>query len=237
MTIGIKWTNESVKHFAGTADPIDAVTTCARDLVLRAIDQGWTGPPFDPFVLADLLHLETVPRADISDARTLPVSRSQLRIEFNPNRPHARVRYSVAHEIAHTLFPDCAHQIRNRSMHQEKRGDEWQLEALCNIAAAEFLVPLGSLSHSQTEHLTIDKALQLRPDLVVLDVSMPVMNGLQAARELQRLMPKLPILMFTNFSSSQIEREALAVGVTAVKSKSDSVDSLCGSIRGLLESA
>jgi uncharacterized protein DUF955 len=151
-----------VKHLAGTADPIDAVTTRARDLVLRAIDQGWTGPPFDPFVLADLLHLETVPRADISDARTVPVSRSQLRIEFNPNRPHARVRYSVAHEIAHTLFPDCAHQIRNRSMHQERRGDEWQLEALCNIAAAEFLVPLGSLSHSQTEHLTIDKALQLR---------------------------------------------------------------------------
>ena len=83
----------------------------------------------------------------------------------------------------------------------------------------------------------IDKALQLRPDLVVLDVSMPVMNGLQAARELQRLMPKLPILMFTNFSSSQIEREALAAGVSAVKSKSDSVDSLYGSIRGLLDAA
>jgi DNA-binding NarL/FixJ family response regulator len=83
----------------------------------------------------------------------------------------------------------------------------------------------------------LDKALQLQPDLVVLDLSMPIMNGLQAARELQRLMPKLPILMFTNFSSPQIEQEALASGVTAVKSKSESVDSLCGSIQGLLDAA
>jgi DNA-binding NarL/FixJ family response regulator len=50
-------------------------------------------------------------------------------------------------------------------------------------------------------------------------------------------MPKLPILMFTNFSSPQIEQEALASGVTAVKSKSESVDSLCGSIQGLLDAA
>ncbi len=83
----------------------------------------------------------------------------------------------------------------------------------------------------------IDKALQLRPSLVVLDISMPVMNGFQAARELQRLLPKLPILMFTNFTSSQIEREALAAGVAAVRSKSDSVDALCRSIQGLLEAA
>lgn len=151
-----------MRHLAGTSDPIETITTRARDVVIQAIDQGWTGPPFDPFVLADLLRLETVPRADIADARTVPVSRSQLRIEFNPNRPHARIRYSVAHEIAHTLFPDCAHQIRNRSMHQGRHGDEWQLEALCNIAAAEFLIPIGGLSRQQTERLTIDNALHLR---------------------------------------------------------------------------
>jgi DNA-binding NarL/FixJ family response regulator len=83
----------------------------------------------------------------------------------------------------------------------------------------------------------IDKALQLHPDLILLDLSMPVMNGLQAARELQRLLPRLPILMFTNFSSSQIEREAFASGVTAVKSKADSIESLYGSIQMLLNAA
>lgn len=83
----------------------------------------------------------------------------------------------------------------------------------------------------------IDKALQLHPDLVLLDLSMPVMNGFQAARELQRLLPRVPILMFTNFSNAQIEREAFAAGVTAVKSKSESVDSLFGSIQSLLTMA
>jgi DNA-binding NarL/FixJ family response regulator len=83
----------------------------------------------------------------------------------------------------------------------------------------------------------ISKALQLHPDLVVLDVSMPVMNGFQAARELRRLMPGLPILIFTNYSNSQVEREAFASGVAAVKSKSESIDSLVVSIEGLLKAA
>jgi CheY-like chemotaxis protein len=43
----------------------------------------------------------------------------------------------------------------------------------------------------------IELALQHRPDLIILDMSMPVMNGLQAARELKRLMPKVPIILFT----------------------------------------
>ena len=63
---------------------------------------------------------------------------------------------------------------------------------------------------------------------------MPVMNGLEAGRELRRLLPEVPILMFTTFSSSQIEREALASGITAVKSKSESIDSLCESIQNLI---
>ena len=83
----------------------------------------------------------------------------------------------------------------------------------------------------------VDKALTLTPDLVLLDFSMPVMNGFQAARELHRLLPNVLILMFTTFSNSHIEREALALGVTAVKSKSDGLDSLCRSIQELLHTA
>jgi DNA-binding NarL/FixJ family response regulator len=83
----------------------------------------------------------------------------------------------------------------------------------------------------------IDKALQLFPDLIVLDLAMPVMNGFQAARELHRLLPKVPLLMYTSFSGSDIEPEALASGITAVKSKSDDIESLCGSIQELLQAA
>jgi two-component system, chemotaxis family, chemotaxis protein CheY len=80
----------------------------------------------------------------------------------------------------------------------------------------------------------VDKALQLSPNLIVLDLSMPVMNGLQAARELRRLMPQVPVLLFTTFCNSVIEQEALASGVRAVRSKADGIESLCQSIQDLL---
>jgi DNA-binding NarL/FixJ family response regulator len=83
----------------------------------------------------------------------------------------------------------------------------------------------------------IDKARLLCPDLVLLDLSMPIMNGLQVARELNRLLPGILILMFTTFSNAHIEREALALGVSAVRSKSEGLDSLYRSIQDLLQTA
>ncbi|WP_284352698.1 ImmA/IrrE family metallo-endopeptidase [Roseisolibacter agri] len=147
---------------AGDDDPVAAVTDRARDLVLRALDQGWAGPPFDPIALADLLKIEVTANGAVRDARTVPVAGETVRIEFNPNRPRGRVRYSLAHEIAHTLFPDCAAEVRHRARHHELTGDAWQLEALCNIAAAEFLMPLGSLGPLTAERLTVPTVLDLQ---------------------------------------------------------------------------
>ncbi len=130
---------------------------------MAAMDKGWSGPPFDPLTLSDLLKLRTAPRADIRDARTVPAG-SGVCIEYNPSRPPGRVRYSIAHEIAHSLFPDCSDQIRNRSPRHEMKGDDWQLEMLCNIAAAEFLMPIGSLGEVKREDLNIDRILQLRKE-------------------------------------------------------------------------
>jgi len=49
----------------------------------------------------------------------------------------------------------------------------------------------------------IAKALELHPDLIVLDLSMPVMNGLDAARKLKRLMPAVPLIMYSTFADSR----------------------------------
>ena len=46
------WTNPSVLLLAGKSDPIDFITKMARDKVLKAVQSGWQGPPFDPFKLA-----------------------------------------------------------------------------------------------------------------------------------------------------------------------------------------
>jgi DNA-binding NarL/FixJ family response regulator len=80
----------------------------------------------------------------------------------------------------------------------------------------------------------IEKAQRLKPDLVELDLSMPVMNGLEAARELQRLLPSLPLVIFTNFTSPQLSKEVLSAGVSAVVSK-DKIEGLVHSIQALLE--
>jgi DNA-binding NarL/FixJ family response regulator len=68
----------------------------------------------------------------------------------------------------------------------------------------------------------VEKAQQLKPDLIVLDLSMPEMDGLQAARVLKSVMPEVPIILFTNFGQDPfIEREALAVGIRDVVSKAN----------------
>lgn len=67
----------------------------------------------------------------------------------------------------------------------------------------------------------IEKARAEKPDLIILDLSMPLMNGLEAARELKVLMPRVPLLMFTNNPGGLVEKEARAAGISAVISKGD----------------
>ena len=81
----------------------------------------------------------------------------------------------------------------------------------------------------------IGKAKHLRPDLIVLDLRMPVMDGLQAARELKRLFPQIPLMMLTCYHSSAAEKEALASGVTAVFSKPDGMQNLIWQARAVLK--
>jgi two-component system, NarL family, response regulator NreC len=82
----------------------------------------------------------------------------------------------------------------------------------------------------------IQKAEQLKPDLIVLDVSMPGMDGLHAARILKRLMPEVPLLLFSNYGEDPfLKQEARAAGISSIVSKSDSRE-LIQSIEKTLES-
>jgi two-component system, NarL family, response regulator YdfI len=67
----------------------------------------------------------------------------------------------------------------------------------------------------------IEKSGQLHPDLIILDLSMPNMDGLAAARELNRTQPDVPLLLFTTFKNPSLEKEAVAAGCADVISKSD----------------
>ncbi len=79
----------------------------------------------------------------------------------------------------------------------------------------------------------IDQAMVLTPDIIVLDLVMPVMDGLQAARRMAVIAPKIPTVMLTMYASDQLRTEASEIGVQGVISKSQS-SSLIETIETLL---
>jgi DNA-binding NarL/FixJ family response regulator len=82
----------------------------------------------------------------------------------------------------------------------------------------------------------IDKASQLRPDLIVMDLIMPSLNGIEASRMIKRLLPSIPIVMFTTFTDSFLTKEALSAGVDAVIPKIEGATTLIHSIKRLIVS-
>jgi DNA-binding NarL/FixJ family response regulator len=69
----------------------------------------------------------------------------------------------------------------------------------------------------------IEKVEELRPDIVIMDFQMPVMNGLEASRSILRRSPGTAIVMFTMHPSPQLMRAALEAGIRDVVSETDSL--------------
>lgn len=65
------------------------------------------------------------------------------------------------------------------------------------------------------------KAIELRPDLVILDYSMPGMDGLQTAQEIYKALPATEIFLCTVFPSRELEKEAGKYGIRHVISKAE----------------
>jgi DNA-binding NarL/FixJ family response regulator len=101
------------------------------------------------------------------------------------------------------------------------------------LASQPNVVVCGEAENGQR---AIEEAERLKPDLIVLDLSMPIMNGLEAARILRGMMPNIPILMYTSFASSNLAEEALAAGVSRVSTKS-SPPALIKDLQFLLKTA
>jgi DNA-binding NarL/FixJ family response regulator len=80
----------------------------------------------------------------------------------------------------------------------------------------------------------VQKAEQLRPDLIILDLAMPVMNGIDAARILHRILPAVPVILFSGHSSVVKEEEAKSLGIAALVSKDAAPGTLIGKARSLV---
>src|SRR5712671_6818472 len=79
----------------------------------------------------------------------------------------------------------------------------------------------------------VDKVNELNPDVMVLDVTMPRMNGLEACRVLRRQAPKLEILFVTQHDSPQMMREAIDAGARGYVVKSNAARDLLAAVEAV----
>jgi DNA-binding NarL/FixJ family response regulator len=78
------------------------------------------------------------------------------------------------------------------------------------------------------------KSLELRPDLLIIDLVMPMMDGFQAAREISKALPAMPILMHTQQKTTETIVQARKAGVRKVVIKGEPAENLLQAIEELL---
>ena len=157
------WRHRSVLKLieeSQNSDPIDEIRNRARNLVLKALEKGWAGPPFNATQLSTLLGIDILPNDSVLDARLISKGGQKTVIEYNPFQKPTRINFSVAHEIAHTFFSDFKDEIRNR---EEKPTENRELEQLCNIGASEIQLPYAVFSSDANSigEITIENLIAL----------------------------------------------------------------------------
>jgi DNA-binding NarL/FixJ family response regulator len=108
------------------------------------------------------------------------------------------------------------HPAIRRALHREFERAGWDV---CGSASN------GSEAIAKTE--------ELLPELVILDLAMPEMNGLTTSRILKRTFPEIQVILFTGHGDLFKQDEAMAAGISAVCSKSEPIKNLLEKARAL----
>lgn len=130
-------------------DPRSAVLNQARrvNAEYRSHDATFTDPLQRIKIIASLAGIQVKPmnierrRSEPCDAVLIPTASGQ-QILYNPDRPPQRVAFSIAHEVAHTFFPTSTAGARFRNIHTSDSKEANELERLCDLGAAELLMPI-----------------------------------------------------------------------------------------------
>ena len=104
-------------------------------------------------------------------------------------------------------------------------------KAICKLfmSEADFEV----CGEAENGRRAIEKAYELHPHLIVMDLSMPDIDGLEAARFLNAIMPTVHIIMFSEYSEVLERNKARSAGIAALVSKSQHPSTLIAEARSL----
>jgi Zn-dependent peptidase ImmA (M78 family) len=149
VTQPVRSTDSLIKELVRSTGAIDAPTAIrlkAREHIELYVKS--FGAPTLPIDLEVLASLRGITQSDerplhSPDAELVPDGTGRVTMRVNPDRPDTRRRFSVAHEISHTFFPDYTTKAwcRTDSRFRDRTDPDEYLEMLCDIAAAELLFP------------------------------------------------------------------------------------------------
>jgi len=94
------------------------------------------------------------------------------------------------------------------------------------LAAAFLSDGFKTCAEAKDGREAIELAQQINPDVITLDLSMPRMNGLEAAFELRKIFPNTPIILFTLYGETLSKTDVSKSGVSLVLSKTDPLSTL-----------
>jgi Zn-dependent peptidase ImmA (M78 family) len=138
-----------IKATGELVDPRSAVLTQARRAAVnyKSFGGNFSDPLERVIIIASMLDIKVVSmsieqRKTESRDAVLINTESGRQILYNPNRPRQRVAFSIAHEITHTFFPNSVRGSRFRNICAEESREANELERLCDLGAAEILMPI-----------------------------------------------------------------------------------------------
>jgi DNA-binding NarL/FixJ family response regulator len=81
----------------------------------------------------------------------------------------------------------------------------------------------------------VQKAVELKPDLILLDIGLPTLNGIEAARQIRKFVPESKIVFVSQESSADVVQEALSLGTCSYVVKSQAQSDLLAAVDAVLE--